>query len=575
MAVVPRGPTEFPLKDLTWGQFQDLVFLLTRSDDARVVPVRAKDHGLDARLPDRAGLTLHGWQAKHYTTTKINWIECQQSVKRAIAFWRPPRITFAFPVDLSGIQQETFRKKLIDAFPYIHIDWWGESEIQRRIRDTDEGKRAATWLFENLSATREDFLRAIAVGGELFDAVDAAKRLGEVQKFMDRDPHFNYTLTSSSPDASPALPPSDALFTVELEVDGRPVKFHASERYPGAAGDVGLGGRLLFSDDEAARKAREALARLHREGGKLELSSGVAAQFEGIPVGLKGLVPEQPIEGAIEISAGRPTHDLVEGTPGLPVLVRSGETEVGMVLGRGEPRDGWDATAVGSAGGLEIFLSFRGDAAPRESQMDWRWRLGEGTGLEQLLAAEVMRAAYRGERVELVTPHDETVVAAGVIDDPQADAEELGELDSICEFLGYVAEIEAWLGVPVQPPAQPSEDDVELVGWLIGRIRKPKYKGTWTRVEFTLSREPPPEDDAWAVALTMPYHGKLFGEWHYLGAELVGLEKGRLEHRTGKEKPGDTVAIVPAGGSGEVEIRFFPPSEAPEKAVTGRKPPDG
>lgn len=574
MSAVPRGPLEYPLKDLTWEQFQNLVFLLARADDARTVPVRAKDHGLDARLPDQGGLTLRGWQAKRYTTG-IKWGECQKSVRRAMAFWRPPRITFAYPVDLSGGQQQTFKKKLIDEFPYVHVDWWGEGEIQRRIRDTDEGKRAATWLFENLQASRDDILRAIAVGGELFDAVDAAKRLAEVQKFMDRDPHFDYTLTTSSSGAAPASPPIDALLSIEVEVDGRPVRFHASERYPGAAGDVGLGGKLIFSDDEAGRKAREALTRLEREGGTLELSSGVAAKFEGIPVGLRGLVPEETIEGRIEISSGQPTHDLVAPTPGIPVLVRSRGVEVGMVLGRAKPREGWDQTAVGSAGGLEIFLSFRGHAAPRESRMDWRWRLGEGTGLEQLLAAQVMRAAYRGERVELVTPHDEKMVAAGAIDSPSTDPDELAELDNICEFLGYIAEIEAWLGIPLHPPARPSKDDVELVSWLISRIRKPHYKGTWKRVEFTLSREPPADAGPWAVALTMPYRGQLFGDWHYLGAELVGLKEGRLERRTGQEKAGDKVAIVPADSSEEVEIRFFSPADAPERAVKPQATTDG
>lgn len=439
------------------------------------------------------------------------------------------------------------------------------------MRDTDEGKRAASWLFAHLESDREEMLRAMAAGGPLSDAVDAAKRLAEVQKFMERDPHFNYTIVSSSPGGPAAPPPKDALLSLEIEVDAKPIKFHASERYPGAVSDAGVGGALVFSDNEAGRKAREAVDRVLREGGKVEVSSGMAAKIQAVPVGLRGLVPEEPLTGPIEISAGKATRDLVAATPGVPILVRSGRAEVGVVLGAGEPLDGWDRTAVGSAGGLEIYLSFRGDEEPRESRMDWRWNLGEGTALEQLLAAEVMFAAYRGERVELVTPPDEKVVAAGVIESPAADADELAELENIRHFLAYAAEAEAWLGMPLKPPARPSEDDAKLLSWLVGRIRKPRYTGIFRRVEFTLSRELPSGDGPWAVALTQPYYGELFGQQLYLGAELVALEKGRFEDVTGKEKAGDEVAIVPAEPSGKVNISFHSPVEAPEEAVKARE----
>jgi hypothetical protein len=569
VTAVPRGPIEYPLGDLSWEQFQSLVLLLARAEDSAVVPVRAKDHGLDARLPNRAGLTLRGWQAKRYTTT-INWSACQESVRRAVAFWRPPRITFAFPRDLSAGQQKTFRTELIERFPYVHFDWWGESELQRLVRDTDEGRRAASWLFAHLESDREEMLRAMAAGGPLSDAGDAAKRVAEVQKFMERDPHFNYTVVSSSPGGPAAPPPEDALLSLEVEVDGKAITFHASERYPGAVTDAGVGGAFLFSDDEAGKNARNAVDQVMREGGKIEIASGIAAKMQKVPVGLRGLMPEEPVFGPIEISAGESIRDLVATTPGIPILVRAGSTEVGMVLGVGEPLEGWDRTAVGSAGGLETFLSFRGDEVPTESRMDWRWKLGAGTALEQLLAAEVMFAALHGERVELVTPHDGTVVAAGTVDVPQ-DEDELAELQNIRRFLTYAAEAEAWLGVPLEPPATPSEEDAKLLGWLIGRIRKPRYTGVLKRVNFTLSGDIPSGDGPWMIALTQPYYGELFGQQLYLGGELIALEKGRFEDVTGKEQAGDEVAIVPAESSGEVQVSFHSPVEAPEEAVVARQ----
>jgi len=55
MAAAPKGPIEYPLDKLEPDRFEALAFLLARADDAAVVPVRNKDLGLDARLPDSRG----------------------------------------------------------------------------------------------------------------------------------------------------------------------------------------------------------------------------------------------------------------------------------------------------------------------------------------------------------------------------------------------------------------------------------------------------------------------------------------------------------------------------------------
>ena len=78
-----RGPVIYPLETLPPERFESLVFLLARSTDSRVLPVRVKDHGLDARLPDEHMRTLRGWQAKHFTDG-IHWPQCQnKDCKRA------------------------------------------------------------------------------------------------------------------------------------------------------------------------------------------------------------------------------------------------------------------------------------------------------------------------------------------------------------------------------------------------------------------------------------------------------------------------------------------------------------
>src|SRR4051794_2050861 len=186
---------EYPLGTLAPDRFEALVFLLARSTDARTIPIKAHDQGLDARLPGPSGRTLRGWQAKRYTS-QINWSECRDSVRRAMAFWRPPRITFCFPRDLSAAEQGSFRTELADHVPEVRLDFWSGSELQRLIRDTEEGRRAAAWLFENPDADREAMLRAMAVGGELASTRQALERQAVVQEYMDRDPHLHFNLVS-------------------------------------------------------------------------------------------------------------------------------------------------------------------------------------------------------------------------------------------------------------------------------------------------------------------------------------------------------------------------------------------
>lgn len=135
MGEMPKGPVEHPLDRLTPDQFEMLTFLLARDENPGVVHVRRKDHGLDARFPDDRGATLRGWQSKRFLDD-IHWDQCRNSIERAVAFWRPLRITFVFPKVLSALEQDNFRIHLIEKFPRVKVDWWDASEIQPRMRDT-------------------------------------------------------------------------------------------------------------------------------------------------------------------------------------------------------------------------------------------------------------------------------------------------------------------------------------------------------------------------------------------------------------------------------------------------------
>lgn len=129
-----RGARVYPLEELTDGEFEGLTYLLARVDDKAVVPVRNHDRGLDVRLPDERQLTRRGWQAKRFEKGKIHWDQCRKSVETAVAFWRPPRITFVFAHELSAREQEEFRTELVErvALP-VALDYMPEAEVQRRV----------------------------------------------------------------------------------------------------------------------------------------------------------------------------------------------------------------------------------------------------------------------------------------------------------------------------------------------------------------------------------------------------------------------------------------------------------
>ncbi len=562
----PKGPSEYPLERLSADQFEVLTFLLARDGFPAVVRVRAKDHGLDSRLPDRSGATLRGWQAKRYTGN-IAWGECEKSLRRALAFWRPLRVTFTFPKVLTASQQKTFRTRLIEGFPEMRIDWWDASELTARMRETEGGQRAADWLFSNPEADKEALKRALAVGGELEDAGDVARRIAEVQGFVDRDPHLLYTIVSADQDAPPTPTGAQTIASLEAKIGGKRIRFDASERYHGAAADAGLGGKLIFSDDEDGRRAREAIARLEREGGSVEISSGMAAEFGTVPVGLRGLAPEGLTEGKFQVSVTEPI-----GTPapeaGLSVLLRAGEEELGLVLNPVDPPEGWAGAIAGSTGGLEVLLSI--GARPGEPmRLDWRWRRGEGNALEQLLAARVMLAAHVGSRIELVAPEDGRVVAEMSFGEVEELEEQITEIEQIAQYLGFVSELEAWLGEPLFPPAIPSDKDVEELGLALGQIRNPESAGTWTRIELTMSK--PTELEVFQVALVEPVYTDLFGERRYLGGRLVRIPEARLEPGSEAAREGDLIAIVPAGDD-SLTILLQPPDEAPERALAPKAP---
>lgn len=250
----------------------------------------------------------------------------------------------------------------------------------------------------------------------------------------------------------------------------------------------------------------------------------------------------------------------------LTVLVTAGDAQLAMVLGRsGKVPPGWDVTVVGAVGGLEIFYSIRREGDSLESKLDWRHTLGEGSALEQLLACQIMLAGLRGQEIQLRHSVDGRVLISGTFDESENVEDDLAQLETVETFLGYVTEVEAWIGEPLYPPAEPSADDAQVLGWVVPLIRNPVREGTWTSVDVVPHADANVPDDLVNVVLFQPLHIRLFDQDIFMGLEMFGLTAARIE------RVEDKLRLVPTEET-PARISLHHPDEAPAEAAV---PPAG
>jgi hypothetical protein len=136
------------------------------------------------------------------------------------------------------------------------------------------------------------------------------------------------------------------------------VRYDLSERYPGAFNDLGGGARIVASDDDRGHAAIDLVNAAASASGKTTIEDGLGVVWPVVPVGLRGLVPEGTIWGAVEIgdAVQMPASPMAAE---LTMLVSSGDAQVGVGFVKTAADEGWDSTLVGATGGLELRHSFR------------------------------------------------------------------------------------------------------------------------------------------------------------------------------------------------------------------------
>jgi hypothetical protein len=95
------------MKMMPPDRFEQLVFELVQREDPEVVGLKHPDAGADTLRPATDRRPAIVWQAKRYPDS-VNWEECQNSLDSAIDRFKPSKVIFAFPRDLSQTMEKSF-----------------------------------------------------------------------------------------------------------------------------------------------------------------------------------------------------------------------------------------------------------------------------------------------------------------------------------------------------------------------------------------------------------------------------------------------------------------------------------
>lgn len=103
---------------------------IVRQDFPNAVRLKAPDFGADV-LDDPTGRKPRVWQVKHYPG-EIHWSTCAKSRDRALSKWNSAEITFVFPRDLTGKEQQEFNEKLVKG-QSIPVTRWTATDLNNSL----------------------------------------------------------------------------------------------------------------------------------------------------------------------------------------------------------------------------------------------------------------------------------------------------------------------------------------------------------------------------------------------------------------------------------------------------------
>jgi hypothetical protein len=476
----PRHPIPFPFGSLTDDEFDELVYLVAHAEEPAVAKIRAPDGGLDTVQPDQRDPTRATWgiQAKLHRE-QIKWSDCKASLDRAVECWRPDRVTFAFPRDLTENQHKLFHKHLTNRHLGVTVDWWGSSKLTARLIDNSAARGIAKRFFHTEDpADLAD--RAIRAGGPLRTAHDLLEREGATGEFLrSADPHFDWVTTKRTRSSTPIPRSPGAAMRLEFSKGDEQLIADAIPRTPAAMAELAPRGALLFSTAEERAVAEKLLAAVATSGGRAVLH-GAMLRMQRIPAPFDELF-DQSLTGEITVKADWPAKAWAAR---VAVDTDEGSTAIDVDLQPAESEPEWDAELVGHVSGLTVTMRFVWSHSDQAGRMNLTWCLtgarGDATARARILAFVI---ALHGRGTFTINDREEQRPGLTEQTMPAPVPDELRLLQRIYEG---IATIQRFAGRSLGPPPDVFPIDLaEHIAWLSQAVLAGGYDATITSATMT------------------------------------------------------------------------------------------
>jgi hypothetical protein len=539
----PAGWRRFDLKSMPHGDFEELVHRLVRVAYPDARHTDNPDSGADTLLPKVDGGWARAWQARRYSTKRVDWRSCEAALDAAVETYEVSRYTFVFAHGLSDTQTIRFDGRLKNRTAGVRVDYRDLSELLARMDETHFGQRIARLFFGPSREEYEAQMRdAFASGAaDLKSADDVLGRLAAVASWLERnDPHFAYA-THSWEVGQPQSPPAPGTVMSHIEIDDRTGRRIDARIRDGGDGRVPMPEvRVDFDPDQRGRRAFELLMDADRRNVAVTIRDGFSVTFKMVP-DLWGDREDEPMRDVTLIM--EPTLPATRAIDGmLRAWTAEGPVMIDITL---QPvlRDEWHLAWAGTVGGLTVEFALREDAADRVvGSLGTRYELpAGGSARREREAVAFTIAAGAATQIELV-PSGNPPVVFPVTERVPADV-----LRALGTVLEAMVVIEDWTGERIPTPSKFDEKATKILLTAAAMIQARGFTGTVSGVRYTLAGRISPDtihDRGFRISLQQDYGIVVAGQAVWLGFiayDLLGV-KWNIE----TDEKGRTVLVIPS-----------------------------
>ena len=549
----PKRPLPFPFRDLTDDEFDELVYLVAHVTDPKVLKTRAPDGGLDTvRLSTDDPLRASwGIQAKLHRD-HISWTKCEESLDRAVDQWKPPRVTFAFPRDLTVGQHKNLVKHLSNRHDGVEVDWWGATKLTAVMTGSDGGKAIAKRFFY-VEDPADIVDRATRAGGPLRTPADLLDREGAIGDFLRTGgPHFDFQMTNR-PKSEEELPRTpNAAMRLEFLRDDQQLIVDAVPRTTAALEHYGP--RITVDLDDQG-SANALLGKVQNYGGRATLGQGKIT-FERIPPPFDQILSE--VEGVISVRAQ------VDPPPWAAHLTADSDQGNGTLnvdLAPATPESDWDGKLVGQHNGVTVEMRFAWSHSEAKGRIVVTWHFARATGsADERAGTLAFVVALHGKGTWSIADRESRRMTLSEPTVPQPVPSGLSQLR---DFYRNLADIQDFAGATFGPPPDDvSAEGAYNVAHLAELLRCGKVNGTVTSSKMTIGAEGLAQfrRSGSNIQIREKLFADLFGHQVHVADRIMHLPPMQVRNPIRRSEGWEIDLVPTAGDQAPMEIEFLPPT---------------